>query len=184
MVHLGRVLHEAREDTAPQALIRFETPAHARILGKGRKERACPLWPETVKALQDYFEQRNDGSRPNAPLFLNAHGERLSRYGVIVVIKRHVAAAARVQPSLAAKRISPHTMRHTAAMHLLQSGVELNVIKSWLGHVSITTTSQYIEIDMAMKREAIERCTPPVPDPTGDTPWRSRRDIIEWLDDL
>ena len=164
--------------------IRFETPAHARILGKGRKERACPLWPETVNALQDYFGQRGDGSRPDAPLFLNAHGKRLSRYGVIVVIKRHVAAAARVQPSLAAKRISPHTMRHTAAMHLLQSGVELNVIKSWLGHVSITTTSQYIEIDMAMKREAIERCTPPVPDPTGDPPWRSRRDIIEWLDDL
>ncbi|MBC8443320.1 tyrosine-type recombinase/integrase [PVC group bacterium] len=164
--------------------IRFETPAHARILGKGRKERACPLWSETVNALQDYFGQRGDGSRPDAPLFLNAHGKRLSRYGVIVVIKRHVAAAARVQPSLAAKRISPHTMRHTAAMHLLQSGVELNVIKSWLGHVSITTTSQYIEIDMAMKREAIERCNPPVPEFTGDRPWHSRQDIIRWLEDL
>ena len=69
-------------------------------------------------------------------------------------------------------------------MRLLQSGVELNVIKSWLGHVSITTTSQYIEIDMAMKRDAIERCTPPVPEPAGDTPWRSRQDIIEWLEDL
>jgi integrase/recombinase XerD len=160
------------------------TPPHVRILGKGRKERTCPLWQETVDALQTYLDCRNDGNRPDAPLFLNAHGKRLSRYGVVVIIKRHVAAAARLQSSLAAKRISPHTMRHTAAMHLLQSGVELNVIKSWLGHVSVTTTSQYIEIDMTMKREAIERCTPPVPEPTGDSPWRNRQDIIEWLKDL
>jgi hypothetical protein len=69
-------------------------------------------------------------------------------------------------------------------MHLLQSGVELNVIKSWLGHVSITTTSQYIEIDMEMKRKAIERCTPPVPASAGDRPWRCRQDIIQWLEDL
>ena len=69
-------------------------------------------------------------------------------------------------------------------MHLLQSGVELNVIKSWLGHVSITTTSQYIEIDMAMKREAIERCSPPVPTTSGDSPWHCRQDIIQWLEDL
>lgn len=164
--------------------IRFETPAHVRILGKGRKERACPLWPETIEALQAYLEQRDDGNRPDAPLFLNAHGRRLGRFGVVTIIKRHIAAAARQRPSLAAKCISPHTLRHTAAMHLLQSGVELNVIKSWLGHVSITTTSQYIEIDMAMKREAIERCTPPVPEQTGDSPWRSRQDIIEWLEDL
>ena len=102
----------------------------------------------------------------------------------MTILKRHIAAAARQRPSLVAKRVSPHTLRHTAAMHLLQSGVELNVIKSWLGHVSITTTSQYIEIDMAMKRDAIERCIPPVPEPTGESPWRSRQDIIKWLEDL
>lgn len=164
--------------------IRFETPAQVRILGKGRKERSCPLWPETVEALQAYLEQRNEGGQPDAPLFLNGHGRRLGRFGVVTILKRHITAATRERPSLADKRVSPHTLRHTAAMHLLQSGVELNVIKSWLGHVSITTTSQYIEIDMAMKREAIERCTPPVPTPTGDSPWRSRQDIIEWLEDL
>ena len=164
--------------------IRFETPAHVRILGKGRKERACPLWLETIESLQAYLKQRDGGNRPDAPLFLNAHGRRLGRFGVVSIIKRHIAAAARQRPSLAAKSISPHTLRHTAAMHLLQSGVEFNVIKSWLGHVSITTTSQYIEIDMAMKREAIEHCTPPVPEQTGESPWRSRQDIIEWLEDL
>ena len=164
--------------------IRVETPAQVRILGKGRKERACPLWPETVTALHTYLAQRDDGDRPDAPLFLNAHGRRLGRFGVVTVVKRHTAAAAKRQPSLAAKGISPHTLRHTAAMHLLQAGVELNVIKSWLGHVSITTTSQYIEIDMAMKREALERCAPPVPTPPGDSPWHTREDIVQWLQDL
>lgn len=164
--------------------VRFETPALVHILGKGRKERVCPLWRETVNALRAYLKQRGDESQPEAPLFLNSHGGRLGRFGVDRIIKRHVAAAAERQPSLAAKSISPHTWRHTAAMHLLQSGVELNVIKSWLGHVSITTTSQYVEIDMVMKREALERCSPPMPTPSSDSPWHSRKDIIEWLEDL
>ena len=163
--------------------IRYETPAQVRIPGKGRKERACPVWPETVHALHAYLEQRDDGDCPDAPLFLNAHGRRLGRFGVVTVVKRHSAAAATQQPSLAGKCISPHTLRHTAAMHLLQAGVELNVIKSWLGHVSITT-SQYIEIDMAMKREALDRCAPPVPSQPGDTPWHAREDIVQWLKDL
>ena len=164
--------------------VRFERPHHVRIFGKGRKARVCPLWQETVDALRAYLQQRNDGNRPDRPLFLNAHNKRLSRFGVVTILKRHVAAAATQQPSLANKPISPHTMRHTAAMHLLQSGVELNVIKSWLGHVSVTTTSQYIEIDMEMKRAALERCAPPVSPPSGDCPWRSRQDIIQWLEDL
>ena len=164
--------------------VRFEPPSQVRLFGKGRKERACPLWQETVDALRAYLQQRNDGSQPDAPLFLNAHRKRISRFGVVTILKRHVATAATQQPSLAAKHISPHSIRHTAAMHLLQSGVELNVIKSWLGHVSITTTSQYIEIDMEMKRKAIERCTPPVPVPVGESPWRCRQDIIQWLEDL
>jgi site-specific recombinase XerD len=164
--------------------VRFDAPALVHILGKGRKERTCPLWPETVEAIQAYLLQRDDRKQPDAPLFMNAHRRRLGRFGVVTILKRHVAKAAAHRPSLAAKRISPHTLRHTAAMHLLQSGVETNVIKSWLGHVSVTTTSQYIEIDMAMKREAIERCSPPVPEPAGEIPWRSRQDIIDWLEDL
>jgi integrase/recombinase XerC len=164
--------------------IRFEKPAQVSILGKGRKQRACPLWHETINVLRAYLDRRSNGDQPDAPLFLNAHGERLARFGVVTIVKRHVATAARLQPSLATKRISPHTLRHTAAMHLLQSGVELNVIKAWLGHVSITTTSQYIEIDMAMKREALERCPPPVPTPIEESPWHSRQDVIQWLDDL
>ena len=86
--------------------------------------------------------------------------------------------------SLASKLVSPHTIRHSTALHLLQAGVELNVIKSWPGHVSITTTSQYAETDMAIKRKAIERCPPPVPTPEGESPWHARQDIIQWPEDL
>lgn len=164
--------------------LRLETPAQVRLFGKGRKERVCPLWKETVDAVRAYLGQREDGDHPDAPLFLNAHRSRITRFGVVTILKRTVAAAAARQASLASKPISPHTLRHTAAMHLLQSGVELNVIKSWLGHVSVTTTSQYIEIDLAMKRKALERCPPLVPASDGERPWRASSDIIQWLEDL
>jgi site-specific recombinase XerD len=164
--------------------LRLDASPHVRILGKGRKERTCPLWQETVATLRAYLRQRRVADEPDAPVFLNAHGKRITRFGVEVILKRHVAAAAKHQPSLGRKRVSPHTLRHTAAMHLLQAGVELNVIKSWLGHVSITTTSQYIEIDLAMKRKAIERCPALGPASVPETAWRSRQDIIQWLEDL
>jgi site-specific recombinase XerD len=164
--------------------VRLQTPSQVRIFGKGRKERVCPLWQETANAVRAYLDQRDDSDQSGAPLFLNAHGKRITRFGLATILQRHVAVAASRQPSLASKRVSPHTIRHTTALHLLQAGVELNVIKSWLGHVSITTTSQYVEIDMAMKRKAIERCPAPVPTPEGESRWHARQDIIQWLEDL
>jgi integrase/recombinase XerD len=159
--------------------VRLESPAQVRILGKGRKQRWCPLWAETTTNLSLYLQQRKIGDQSSVPLFVNARGQRITRHGINVIIQRHVAAA-----SLKGKKVSPHTVRHTAAMHLLQAGVELNVIRAWLGHVSITTTSQYIEIDMKMKHEALKRCEPPVAAQTGRAPWHSRNDIIQWLRDL
>ena len=164
--------------------LRLDSPAQVQVLGKGRKIRACPLWPETVEALRDHLQESGGVLAPETPVFRNARGARLTRFGVAAILERHVAAATKTQPSLGQKDVSPHTMRHTAAMHLLQAGVELNVIKAWLGHVSITTTSRYIEIDMEMKRKALASCTPPVPAPSGDSPWHSRQDIIQWLNDL
>src|SRR5262249_27821648 len=164
--------------------LRLETPRQVHILGKGRKERICPLWQQTSDALRGHLRQRADGAHPDAPLFLNAHGERITRFGAGTILKRNVTAAATTRPSLAAKPVSPHTLRHTTAPHLLQSGVELNVIKSWPGHVSITTTSEYIEIDMAIKRKAIERCTPPAPGPEDESRWHASNDIIQRLQDL
>jgi integrase/recombinase XerD len=163
--------------------VRLQTPSQVRIFGKGRKERVCPLWQETAGAVRAYPGQRDDSDQPGAPLFLNAHGKRITRFGLATILQRHVAVAASRQASLASKLVSPHTIRHTTAPHLLQAGVELNVIKSRPGHVSTTTTSQYVEIDMAMKRTAIERCQPPVPAPEGESRWHARQDIIQWLKD-
>lgn len=164
--------------------VRLETPAQVRILGKGRKERLCPLWSETAATLRAHLAQRQLLDNIEQAVFVNARGQRITRHGVNVIIQRHIATAAETQSSLKRKRFGPHTFRHTTAMHLLQAGVELNVIRAWLGHVSITTTSQYIEIDMKMKREALERCSSPVPTPSGKSPWHTRDDIIQWLHDL
>ena len=111
--------------------LRLDTPSQVRILGKGRKERICPLWQESADALRAYLHQRADGTQPDAPLFLNAHGKRITRFGAGAILKRNRAVAATTLASLAAKPVSPHTLRHTTALHLLQSGAELNVIKSW-----------------------------------------------------
>jgi site-specific recombinase XerD len=164
--------------------LRLDTPPQVQILGKGRKVRVCPIWRETADAIRTYLRERDDGNSPDAPVFLSTYNKRISRFGIVAILKRHVATAAKRQPTLASKSVSPHTLRHTAAMHLLQSGVELNVIKSWLGHVSITTTSQYIEIDLAMKREALARCPPLAPIEEGESPWHHREDVIQWLEAL
>lgn len=164
--------------------VRFETPAQVRVCGKGRKQRLCPLWAETAETLRAYLQQRRLNDQSSQPLFINARGQRISRHGVNVIIQRHLRTAAKQRRSLERKRIGPHTFRHTAAMHLLQAGVELNVIRAWLGHVSITTTSQYIEIDMKMKREALERCGSPAPAVVQGNAWRLREDLIQWLHDL
>src|SRR5271155_3751516 len=99
------------------------------------------------------------------------------------MIQRYTAKAATTLPSLKAYRVTPHVLRHTTAMHLLQSGVEVNVIRSWLGHVSISTTNRYVEIDLAMKRKALETCEVGSSKPPT-TPWRSDPDILAWLESL
>jgi len=160
--------------------VRFEAPAQVRITGKGRKQRWCPLWSETVKRLRAYLQQRRLNDRSPQPLFVNARAQRISRHGVNVIVQRHFRTAAKQRRSLERKRIGPHT----AAMHLLQAGVEINVIRAWLGHVSVATTSQYIEIDMKMKREALQRCELPATTTVRWTSWRRREDLIQWLHDL
>ena len=122
-----------------------------RILGKGNKERRCPLWAETIEQLNQLA-----GQRPSeAPLFLNRRGETLTRFGVHTLIERYVARIESSTPSMAAKRISPHVIRHTTATHLLQAGIDINTIRAWLGHVSIDTTSIYAETDLATKKRAL-----------------------------
>jgi site-specific recombinase XerD len=131
--------------------------------GKGRKERVVPLWKSTAAQLRAWFAAINP--RPDAPVFPNRSGLRLSRSGVEKRLRVTVAVGARVCPSLAARPISPHTIRHTTAMHLLQAGVDVTVIAMLLGHEQTSTTHGYVEADLAMKEAALRRIDDPSPKP-------------------
>lgn len=132
--------------------------AHVRCMGKGRKERCTPLRKDARKVLRAWLDGHDGG--PEAPLFATARGGPLSRDAVEDLLAKHVAAARRTCPSLAKKRVSPHVLRHTTAMELLQSGVDRTVIALWLGHESIETTQIYLDADLAMKERALAKTTP------------------------
>jgi integrase/recombinase XerD len=147
------------------------------------KWRTCPLWESTAQQLRQLIKEWQPKPGPDEFLFLNRFGNPFSRSGIADLLERHVVKASVAMPELRKFRITPHTLRHTTAMHLLQSGVEVNVIRSWLGHASTTTTNGYIEIDLAMKRKALETCEV---DGCKDSEaiWQSRPDILSWLDSL
>ena len=128
-----------------------------RLDGKGRKIRTCPLWSRTAEVLRDLLGPRIDGPR-EAPIFLNVHGRPLTRYGIHGLVVRTAKKAAETVPSLRDKRVSPHTVRHATAVHLLRAGVDINTIRAWLGHVSLETTNRYAEVDLEMKAKALQTC--------------------------
>ena len=136
----------------------FGPPTFLHLKGKGRKERTVPLWPHTSRILQVWFDELGDLGAPTA--FPNARGGSLSREGVDYLLQRAVEKAAARCPSLRTKRITPHVLRHTTALHLLQSGVDIAVIALWLGHESIETTHVYIEVDLAHKEQALQKLAP------------------------
>lgn len=128
--------------------------------GKGRKQRAVPLWRSTVKQIKAWLKF-NPQLEPGSPLLPNRDGQAMTRGNVTQRLALAVKAATTAQPQLAKRRISPHTVRHTTAMHLLQSGVDITVIALWLGHESPTTTHHYVEADLAMKERALARLQEP-----------------------
>lgn len=125
-----------------------------KLRGKGNKERSCPLWPSTARELAALVENR----APQEPVFLNRCGKAITRFGIHAMVERYVLRTKDRVPSIRTKRVSPHTIRHTTAMHLLRSGVDINTIRAWLGHVSIDTTNVYAESDLQMKAEALAKC--------------------------
>jgi integrase/recombinase XerD len=133
--------------------------AHVRCLGKGRKRRHTPLLPLTVDVLRTWLAERHGSA--SEPLFPTSTGRQLSRDAIERRITRHVHAATQACPSLRTKKVSVHTLRHTAAMRLLLSGVDITVIALWLGHEQVTTTNVYLHADMSQKERAIARTTPP-----------------------
>ena len=135
------------------------TGAHIRVLGKGRKERATPLTKQTAAILKAWLQEIP--SAVDAVVFPNARGTRLSADGVQYLLAKHIKTATQNCPSLAHKRVTPHVLRHTTAMELLQAGVDRAVIALWLGHESVETTQIYLDANLAIKEQALARTTPP-----------------------
>lgn len=147
--------------------------------GKGDKWRLCPLWNETAERLQRLLAQQKPPTSPDDPVFAARPGRPLTRFGIYKVVRRYAGGLN--------KSISPHTLRHTAAVHLLESGVEINVIRGWLGHASLETTNRYAEITTRLKEEAMRTCEPPLDDPENPRPkivWRDDESLLEWLESL
>jgi integrase/recombinase XerD len=138
----------------------LDTSPSIHLMGKGRKQRTVPLWRSTVTMMRAW-KRRMGETADNAPMFPNRSGKAMSRSNVTQRLALAVAAAAEQHPQLLARSISPHTFRHTTAMHLLQSGVDMTVIALWLGHESPSTTHMYLEADLAMKERALGRLQPP-----------------------
>jgi site-specific recombinase XerD len=149
------------------------------VCGKGRKQRQIPLWKTTAALLTAWLKEIEPG--PQTPLFPNRHGRMMSRSGVERRLQQAVVAATEHCPSLRDRRVSPHTLRHTTAMHLLQAGVEMTVIALWLGHESPKTTHHYVEADLAMKQRALESMNGL---PVGKGRYRAKDDLLEFLDGL
>ena len=159
--------------------LRLDGSAQVKIMGKGRKQRSCPLWPETVDALKAWLAVRRPKDPDDTALFLNAQGKGLTRYGVRYILNKHGMTAQAKCPSIQAKALTPHLIRHTTAMHLIRSGNDITNVASWLGHASLTTTHLYVEIDMETKRQMLDKT--PAPPSASPPPWR-RPGILDWLD--
>ena len=133
--------------------------ANLLLHGKGRKERSVPLWKSTARLLRQWIQRI--GSNPDSALLPNAANGCMTRSGIAKRFAQAVHSAQQSTPSLRGRRISPHTFRHTTAMHLLQSGVDITVIAIWLGHSNTATTHHYVEADLLMKQKALDKLQPP-----------------------
>jgi integrase/recombinase XerD len=175
----------ARADEAAQLTIEDLDLAHNTkkdfsivvIRGKGGKIRRCPLWSNTVKELASLTSGRGQGEH----VFLNRLKEPITRFGIHTMVKRYAKSLFPAFPSLEKKRVSPHTIRHTTATHLLHAGVDINTIRAWLGHVSINTTNVYVEVDLEMKAKALA-CCEVLSKKTRH--WRDNKNLMSFLDSL
>lgn len=159
--------------------ITFDESSFVAVHGKGRKARTIPLWKSTVKEIRKWTKENDYDERE--PLFQNARGALMSRSGVEYRLRLAVASATKEVPSLKNKKISPHIVRHTTAMHLLQSGVDITVIALWLGHESTATTHMYVEADLAMKVRALEK----LQEPNGQSiRFRPSDKLLQFLENL
>jgi len=159
--------------------LRLERPPQARLHGKGKKDRLCPLWPETAAALKKIVrtDEKDD------TIFRNSQGKPLTRDGVAYLLSKYVHRAAKAMPQLLTRRVTPHVMRHSCAVALLQAGVDVTVIRSWLGHAHLDTTNRYAQATLETKRAALEQLAPntrSAPPPS----WKQDDALLAWLESL
>lgn len=157
-------------------------PFQIRLFGKGRKERFCPLWPQTAQILRDHCEENHLDLRSEARVFLNHRGQPLTRFGVRYILAKHLNRVRTDVSTLKRKRLHPHSMRHSTAVALLNSGVDLTTISQWLGHSSPNTTNRYATINLEIKRRVISKVKPVTRRTRAS--WRRDQSILEWLESL
>lgn len=161
-------------------------PFQVRLHGKGRKERLCPLWPQTAETLRSLVAEQGIDPGATQPLFRNRRGEILTRFGVRYLLRKYAknARSRSAATNLSAKRVHPHALRHTTAVHLLQAGVDLVTISHWLGHASVETTNRYATVDLEMKRAALAKARPLAKVDPALAAWRVDATILDWLGSL
>jgi integrase/recombinase XerD len=163
--------------------LQLAAPRQVRLRGKGKKERLLPLWPETANALHRLrgMSRSDDGQC----VFVNRHGQPLTRDGIAYILSKHATVAAHQNPTLLQKHITPHVLRHSCAVALLQSGTDVTVIRDYLGHTSVATTGRYITINLQMKREAMQAFWKKAGlNPVNAKPWKPKADLLAFLQSL
>ena len=165
--------------------LKLDGQPRVQLHGKGDKWRVCPLWKETAASLKQLLGEPG-ANDPERAVFVSPQGQALTRFGIYKIVRRHTRSL--LKPSESHRRISPHIFRHTSAVHLLEAGVEVNVIRGWLGHVSLETTNRYAEINLRMKEAALHACQPPASASSEACPrkpvWREDAELLKWLKNL
>lgn len=164
--------------------LQLSKPFQVQLTGKGRKQRCCPIWPQTAQLLSRLCIELHIDLRSEGRVFQNCRAEPLSRFGVRYILNECFKRAQTSTPSLSSKRLHPHSMRHSTAVALLKSGVDLTTIGQWLGHADLNTTNRYAAIDLETKRKAIESIQPVENQGTYSQPWRHNDTILKWLEAL
>jgi site-specific recombinase XerD len=164
--------------------LQLTKPFQVQLMGKGRKQRCCPIWPQTAQLLRHLCMELQIDLRSEVRIFQNCRSEPLTRFGVRYILNSCLKRAQDSIPNLRFKRLHPHSMRHSTAVALIKSGVDLSTISQWLGHSSLNTTNRYAAIDLEMKRKAIESIKPVQDEQVHTAPWHRDKTILEWLESL
>jgi integrase/recombinase XerD len=164
--------------------LRLDAPFQVRLLGKGNKVRLCPIWPAVANVIRTLIDQQQ--SAPGDPsqtlMFTNARGQPLTRFGVRYLLRKYVSVASRSLPTLADRRIHPHSLRHSTAVAMLKAGVDFATISQWLGHASLNTTMRYARADIDLKRQALSQVFPDaLAPPKGGRLLIDGADLVGWL---